>query len=155
GEPFLVLRARERPEGDAFPLLGEKVEELGRAIRARMRLQAERQRLLASEQLARAAAERANRLKDEFLATLSHELRTPLNAIVGWASMLRSGVAPEQLEKGLETIHRAARAQTQLVEDLLDVSRIVTGKLRLELRSINPTEPVRAALESVRPTAEV
>jgi signal transduction histidine kinase/ActR/RegA family two-component response regulator len=153
GLPLLLLRCTERGSSDRFLLLNQKIDELSTEVRLRMKLEEERERLLASEQAARQSAERANRMKDEFLATLSHELRTPLNAIIGWVSMLRSGVAGDQLEKGLETIHRAAHAQTQLIDDLLDVSRIITGKLRIELRPINPSEAVRAAVDSVEPAA--
>jgi CheY-like chemotaxis protein/two-component sensor histidine kinase len=102
-----------------------------------------------------AAAEDANRLKDEFLAVLSHELRTPLNAILGWARMLRAGTLPPQdMPRALETIERNARVQAQLIEDLLDVSRIVSGKLRLEMRPVDLVEIVEEALDTVRPTAE-
>jgi CheY-like chemotaxis protein len=100
-------------------------------------------------------AQEANRLKDEFLAILSHELRTPMNAIVGWTAVLGSGAAsPEQVRRGVEVIQRNVRAQSQLISDLLDVSRIVTGKLRLELRPVSAADPVREALETVRPAAE-
>ena len=103
-----------------------------------------------------AAAEEANRLKDEFLAVVSHELRTPLNAILGWARMLRAGsLSPADVPRALETIERNAHAQAQLIEDLLDVSRIVSGKLRLEMRTVDISEVVREALETVRPTADV
>ena len=102
-----------------------------------------------------AAAEDANRLKDEFLAVLSHELRTPLNAILGWARILRAGtLPPEDMPRALETIERNAQVQAQLIEDLLDVSRIVSGKLRLEMRPVDVVEIVEEALETVRPTAE-
>jgi len=97
----------------------------------------------------------ANRLKDEFLATVSHELRTPLTAILGWAHLLRSGQLDEDGAKGaLETIERNARAQSQLIDDLLDVSRIITGKLRLDVRQIDPGSFIEAAIEAVRPAAE-
>jgi PAS domain S-box-containing protein len=109
---------------------------------------------LAAEHEARRQAEDANRAKDEFLATISHELRTPLTAIVGWAQILRAGdLAEEDREKALATIERNARAQAQLISDLLDVSRIVTGKLPLELRPLSPVQVVEAALDTVRPTA--
>ena len=102
-----------------------------------------------------AAAEEANRLKDEFLAVLSHELRTPLNAILGWARMLRAGtLADNDVPRALETIERNAQAQAQLIEDLLDVSRIVSGKLRLDMRPIDIGEVVEEAIDSVRPTAD-
>jgi PAS domain S-box-containing protein len=110
--------------------------------------------LLASEQAARAEAEHVNRLKDEFLATLSHELRTPLNAIVGWAQLLRQGLSDEATtRRAIEVIGRNARVQEQLISDILDVSRIVAGKLRLELRPMDLAEVVTQALETVRQTA--
>jgi PAS domain S-box-containing protein len=115
---------------------------------------AERTRLLDSERAARAEAERASTLKDEFLAALSHELRTPLSAIVGWLHVLRlKAGADETLAKGLAVIERSTRAQTQLIEDLLDMSRITSGKLRLELRPAAPRAVVEAAIEAVRPAA--
>ena len=102
-----------------------------------------------------ADAEEANRLKDEFLAVLSHELRTPLNAILGWARMLRAGtLRDEDVPRALETIERNAHAQAQLIEDLLDVSRIVSGKLRLEMRPVDVSEVIEEAVDTVRPTAE-
>jgi len=97
----------------------------------------------------------ANRLKDEFLATVSHELRTPLTAILGWAHLLRSGQLDEQSATGaLETIERNARAQSQLIDDLLDVSRIITGKLRLDVRQVDPASFIESAIEALRPAAE-
>jgi PAS domain S-box-containing protein len=114
----------------------------------------ERQELLSREREARTAAERMSELKDEFLANLSHELRTPLNAILGWAQMLRLGNRSDaDVKKGLETIERNARVQTQLVEDLLDMSRILSGKLRLDVQSVEPTTFIEAALDTVRPSA--
>ena len=102
-----------------------------------------------------AAAEEANRLKDEFLAVLSHELRTPLNAILGWARMLRAGtLRGDDVPRAIETIERNAQAQAQLIEDLLDVSRIVSGKLRLEMRPVHVAEVVSEAIDTVRPTAD-
>ena len=102
-----------------------------------------------------AEAERANRLKDEFLATLSHELRTPLGAILGWTQILRRGGRVDaDLVKGLDIIERNARVQTKLIEDLLDMSRIASGKIRLEMHPVQPFECVEAALETVRPAAE-
>ena len=99
-------------------------------------------------------AEEANSLKDEFLATVSHELRTPLMAVLGWAHLLRSNNLDEAGEqRALETIERNARAQQQLIEDLLDVSRIITGKLRLDVRPVTPEAFIAAAVESVRPAA--
>jgi signal transduction histidine kinase/ActR/RegA family two-component response regulator len=104
---------------------------------------------------ARAEAEEANRIKDQFLATLSHELRTPVNAIAGWTQILRSGqLDPEKTARALDVIERNARAQAQLIGDLLDISRIISGKLRLETRPVWPAEVVDAALAAVLPAAE-
>ena len=115
----------------------------------------ERARLYENEQKLRAEAETANRIKDEFLATVSHELRTPLNAIVGWSSMLVSNrLDSKSAAKAIETIERNARSQTQIIEDLLDVSRIITGKIHLENSLINLDSIVLSAVDSVRPTAE-
>ena len=100
-------------------------------------------------------AEESSRLKEEFLATISHELRTPLSAILGWARMLRMGqLSPENSAKALDTIERNARAQSQLVDDLLDVSRIVTGKLRMDVRPADPNAFIDAAVEAVKPAAD-
>jgi len=111
--------------------------------------------LLVREQAARADAEAANRMKDEFLATLSHELRTPLNAILGWAQLLRTRkFDPDTMNRALETIERNARSQTQLVGDILDVSRIIRGKVRLNIRPVTLIPMIEAALDSVRPAAE-
>ena len=115
----------------------------------------ERQVLLENERVARSEAERMSNVKDEFLATLSHELRTPLNAILGWSHLLRSGGKDRaDLLKGLETIERNARIQTQLIEDLLDMSRITSGKLRLDVQPISPVPFIDAAIETVRPAAD-
>ena len=115
----------------------------------------ERMLLLDRERAARTAAERLSEVKDEFLATLSHELRTPLNAILGWAQVLRTGPRdPADLLKGLETIERNARIQTQLIEDLLDMSRITSGKLRLDVQQIHPAGFIDAAVETVYPAAQ-
>lgn len=104
---------------------------------------------------ARKAAENANRLKDEFLATLSHELRTPLSSILGWSKILLGNeVGPAQTRKAIETIDRNALAQKQLIEDILDVSRIISGKFRLDVRSVNLAEVITAAVETARPGAE-
>ena len=106
-------------------------------------------------QAAKNEAERNSQMKDEFLATLSHELRTPLNAILGWAQVLRDGHAdPEDLNQGLATIERNARAQTQIIEDLLDMSRIVSGKVRLDVQRINLVPALEEAIASMRPTAD-
>jgi signal transduction histidine kinase/DNA-binding response OmpR family regulator len=96
----------------------------------------------------------ANRLKDEFLATLSHELRTPLSAIVGWTQLLRMGELPAEATHGLDVIERNVKAQTKLIEDLLDVSRITTGKMRLNLRNLALAPLINATLDAIRPAAE-
>lgn len=128
----------------------------------RKQAEEERDRLLAREQEARAvssaalcAAERANRMKDEFLATLSHELRTPLNAMLGWTNLLRTRKFDETTKaRALETIDRNTKSLAHLIEDVLDVSRIITGKLRLQVGSIELVPVIQAALETVRPAAE-
>ena len=115
----------------------------------------ERLYLLDSEREARSEAERASRMKDEFLATLSHELRTPLNAVLGWANILRLGkLQGEELKQGLETIERNARVQAQIIEDLLDMSRIISGKIRLDVQRIDLPAILNESIETLRATAE-
>ncbi len=124
-------------------------------ITERKRIEEERQALLEREQGLRAQAEVAGRMKDEFLATVSHELRTPLNAILGWATMLKKGdLEPATAGRGIDSIERNARSQAQLIEDLLDVSRIVSGKVRLDVKPAILSSIVDEALEAVRPAAE-
>jgi PAS domain S-box-containing protein len=126
-----------------------------RDVTARRRAEEERSRLIASEQNARAQAEAANRTKDEFLATLSHELRTPLTAIYGWVEILKhSELDDKKITRALEVIDRNVKAQTQLVDDLLNVSRIITGNLKMEMDSIDPLPVARSAIESLRPAIE-
>jgi PAS domain S-box-containing protein len=116
---------------------------------------AEREQLLQSERYARSEAERLSYIKDEFLATLSHELRTPLNAIQGWATLLRQReVPPEDRSRGLEAIDRNVRAQAQIVSDLLDMSRIISGKIHLEVQLISLHEVIHNSIEAVRASAE-
>jgi PAS domain S-box-containing protein len=115
---------------------------------------AEKGKFLESERAARAEVERASRTKDEFLATLSHELRTPLNAILGWASALRTGdFRDQELIQGLEAIERNARVQAQIIDDLLDMSRIISGKVRLEVQPIDLAGVVTAAIGTIRVSA--
>ncbi len=115
----------------------------------------ERERLLESERAARSEAERLGHLKDEFLATLSHELRTPLNAIQGWAAVLRrSKPGSQDIDSGLETIERNARAQGQIISDLLDMSSILSGKIHVDVKSVNLHELITTAVQSVRPSAD-
>jgi PAS domain S-box-containing protein len=120
----------------------------------RQRIERERELLLESERAARGDAERASQSKDEFVAMLSHELRSPLNTVLGWTQLLwRPGRTPEQLDKGLAAIDRGARVLAQLISDLLDVSRIVSGKLRLEAAPIDLPAVIQAALDGVRASA--
>ncbi len=116
----------------------------------------ERMQLLEGERAARSEAERASAAKDEFLATLSHELRTPLSAIGGWAEILKRKLLPEQkdLLRGVEVIARSTRVQAQLIDDLLDMSRVTSGKLRLELQVVRAASFVQAAVELIRPAAQ-
>ncbi len=123
-------------------------------IAERARIEQDRQALFEREQAARANAEAVNRMKDEFLATLSHELRTPLNAILGWAHLLISGKADEATaQRALGIIRNNAMAQSQLIEDILDVSRIISGKLRLNLAPVSLRAVIEEALDSVTPAA--
>jgi signal transduction histidine kinase len=115
----------------------------------------ERERLLESERAARAESDRHSRLKDEFLATLSHELRTPLNAILGWAQLLRARPSDaQQTAEGLETIERNARVQAQIVDDLLEMSRIISGKLRLDVQPVDLGAIIDSSIRSVKPAAD-
>jgi PAS domain S-box-containing protein len=125
-----------------------------RDITERKREERDRERLLHSERASRSEVERASRMKDEFLATLSHELRNPLSAIMGWSHLLQTGKlsAEDQIE-GARVIERNARAQTQIIEDLLDMSRIISGKIRLDVQRIDLANVVRAAIETVGPAA--
>lgn len=138
-----ALRARRRQYDIRDYIEGEK------------RAAAELEKLFTSERHARSEAETANRLKDEFLATVSHELRTPLNAILGWANLLRTGkLDGGKIQEALETVERNARSQAQIIEDLLDVSRIITGKLKLDIRPLNAAALVKSAVDSISPAAE-
>ncbi len=142
------VRARTRELAEANQLLREEVDE-------RKRIEAQRLALLESERRARAEAEAVNRLKDEFLATLSHELRTPLNAILGWSFLLTSSKSDKaMMERAIGVIRNNALAQSQLIEDILDVSRIIGGKLRLKLGRVQLREVIDAAFDSVSLAAQ-
>lgn len=131
------------------------VEELSKYIDELQRSEEARGQLLVRAERARAEAEAANRIKDEFLATLSHELRTPLTSLLGWSSVLREAKRDEKvLTQGLEAIDRNAKVQAQLIDDLLDVSRIVSGKLNLDVRPLDISSVTRAAINVVRPAAD-
>jgi len=127
---------------------------LEREIAERKRAEERREALLTSERAARSEAERATRLKDEFVATMSHELRTPLNAIVGWASILRHERTPKIVSQGVEVIDRNAKLQARMVEDLLDMSRILSGKLAMELQRTDLSGVIDAAVAAVGPAAD-
>ncbi len=145
-----VTERKQAQEEKERLLLSEKAARL-EAEKAQ-RLSAD---LLMSEEAARADAEAANRLKDEFLATVSHELRTPLNSILGWSQLLRTGDLDEDsTNRALQTIERNTRALAQIIDDLLDVSRIITGKLRLRVQALELNSVVEAALESIRPATD-
>lgn len=171
--PLLVTRLRlaaeqrgvfDTPFGRALALLVLMItfasaiwriaQRLSAEAAERQRLEGQRRALLESERAARHEAERAAKLKDDFLATLSHELRTPLNAILGWTAILkRMQPSSPQLERPLEVIERSARAQTQLIEDLLDISAIVSGKLRLHRERVDIAGVAQAALQAIQPLA--
>jgi signal transduction histidine kinase/DNA-binding response OmpR family regulator len=129
--------------------------ELGLEMAVRKQAEEERAKMLIREKAARAEAELANRTKDEFLATLSHELRTPLTAILGWSHIVRQNKLEDaQLGRALETIERNAHAQSRLIDDLLDVSRIISGKLQIDLRVVDLSTVIEAAIDAVRPALE-
>jgi len=150
--PFGVLSFGTSAEDRRY---GPQDLELALELARRAGVAIENARLFERARTERLRAEDANRLKDEFLATVSHELRTPLTAMLGWVTMLRAGtLPPEKRERALETIERNARVQAKLVEDLLDVSRIISGKLRLEVKPVDAAQTVEAVLESLRPAAQ-
>ena len=131
-----------------------RLDARNRTIAESLQAAAERQQLYLDEQRARVEAEHVSQMKDEFLATLSHELRTPLNAMLGWSQLLLQGHRDgAMLRRGLETIERNARAQSQLIEDMLDMSRLLAGKVRIDAAPIQPQDFVNAALETARPAA--
>ncbi len=152
-----LARANQDLESRVAARTGELLksnERLRAEIDERLRAENEREELLARERLLRGQAEELSRLKDEFLATMSHELRTPLNAIFGWITLLRTRRLDEPTQaRALETIERNARAQKRLIEDLLDVSRIVIGKIALELGDVEPRRIVEGAIATMQPAA--
>jgi signal transduction histidine kinase/CheY-like chemotaxis protein len=153
-----TLSAPDGPRGAIDTPITE-LARLGQALAAAGHLIRERgaslERQVDELRVAREAAEAGNRAKDEFLALLSHELRTPLNAVYGWARMLRSGhTSAETSQRALDAIIRNANAQVQLIDDLLDVSRVIAGKLRLDVRSVDLKRVVEDAIDSVRPAAD-
>jgi two-component system CheB/CheR fusion protein len=150
GQKTLLLNACKVERENQVPMILLSIED----ITDRKQFETERSQLLEQEQLARQEAEKANRVKDEFLANLSHELRNPLTPILAWAQMLRSGKLKEaETHRALEVIERSARAQAQLIEDLLDISRITNGKLQLSICAIDLQVVVQGALEGVQLSA--
>ena len=131
-----------------------QAEELEERLRAKQQAEEERTYLLASERAARSQAERAARMKDEFVSTLSHELRTPLNAILGWIGILKQDRSPQTLVKAVDVIDRNSRRQSQIIDDLLDISRIIAGKLRLDVQRVDLAPVIEEALASARPAAD-
>lgn len=153
-EPRMFSERTERIIGGIAAQAAVAIDN-ARLNEASQRAAAERKALLDSERQARAEAERTSQLKDEFLATLSHELRTPLTAILGWAQVLRRGSRDEaDLHRGLQTIERNARAQSQLIEDLLDMSSIASGRVQLDMQPLAPAALAAVAIDSVRATAD-
>jgi signal transduction histidine kinase len=134
--------------------LRQALEDAREQLSATRTLAGEREALLENERAARVLAERVNSLKDEFLAIVSHELRGPLSAIGGWAHILQNGASPEDFEKGLEVIEQSVQVQTRLIEDLLDISRIASGRMRLEVQPVEPRAFIDAAVEAIRPAAD-
>ena len=167
GEPFLLEHRVRRSDGEYswhFTCAHAKRDARGSItmwvgsstdIDGIKRADEEKRQLLENERVARTEAERASQIKDEFLATLSHELRTPLNAILGWSQLILQGtMSQDSIRRGLETIERNARAQNKLIEDLLEMSSIISGKVRLDMQRVNLPCVVEAALESIAPAAE-
>jgi PAS domain S-box-containing protein len=135
-------------------LIHEDISDKVGAEEARQRGDRERERLLVQTQRAHQEVEAASRVKDEFLATLSHELRTPLNAVIGWTRILRGSGGDERIDHALDVIDRNAWAQARMIDDLLDVSRIITGKIRLQIEQVDVEALALSALDSLRPAAE-
>ena len=151
---FLDVSLTVSPVRDARGVI-VGASKIARDVTERRRLEAERDDLLARERAAREAAEAANRAKDEFLATISHELRTPLTSILGWARLIQSAsLDPDGIARAARTIVQNASSQAQLIEDLLDLSRVVTGRLRLQFEACDLRAVVEAAIDTVRPVAE-
>jgi len=162
--PVILLTARAGQEStvegfaagaDDYVLKPFSARELVARVRTHLELSRVRRQSEMEQESARTHAERLNRMKDEFLATVSHELRTPLQAILGWVKLLSDGqVRPERVAKAIAVIERNARVQAQLIEDILDVSRIIAGKIRLDLKPVDMVAIVNGAIDTVRPAAQ-
>ena len=167
GAPFEIeYRFKDRAAHTYKWFLGRALpikDEAGRVVRwygtctdidSKKKLEDEHTKSLAQERVVRSTLEQTSRIKDEFLATLSHELRTPLNAVLGWVQLMRSGkMQPEKVTQALETIERNARAQAQIIDDLLDMNRIVSGKVRLDVQQVDLSKVIDAAIDGVSPAA--
>jgi PAS domain S-box-containing protein len=164
GEGVIAEYVLERRDGTTCPIeerrafIRDENEQIGGMIRTfhditqRRALDQERRTLLLREQAARAAADRANRAKDDFLATLSHELRTPATAMIGWADLLKGGrLDSEHTQKAIAALERSARTQAAVLNDLLDVSRVVRGVMRLDVRPTNLPEVITQAVDTIEP----
>src|SRR5262249_38592800 len=168
GEPVLNVETRSAPGRrpvhhfvvSYYPVKDDRQRVLGVNvvvvdITQRKQVEEEREKLLEQEKAAREEAEAANRMKDEFLATISHELRTPLTSILGWARILGDNQLSEsQTRHALQVIERSARSQTELIDEILDTSRIITGRLKLDARPVEIAQVFQAAIEVIRPSAE-
>ncbi|WP_394822818.1 ATP-binding protein [Pendulispora albinea] len=162
--PVILLTARAGQEStvegfaagaDDYVLKPFSARELVARVRTHLELSRVRRQSEMEQETARTHAERLNRMKDEFLATVSHELRTPLQAILGWVKLLSDGqVKPERVAKAISVIERNARAQAQLIEDILDVSRIIAGKIRLDLKPVDMVGIIHGAIDTIRPAAQ-
>jgi signal transduction histidine kinase/CheY-like chemotaxis protein len=152
----LVLQPTRSASGAIDGVLAFAID-VTREVRSKRDLELyakERARLLENERAARDAAETANRAKDEFLATVSHELRTPLNAILGWTVIARRQAAGSDVDRALATIERNAQAQTRIIDDVVDISRMTSGRLRVEIEPTEVVKPIEAAVQAVRPAAD-
>ena len=150
----IVTPIRDAEDVGGAPATVQKLVTVSRDITEQKHAEQERAQLLASERAARSEAERAARLKDDFVSTLSHELRTPLNAILGWIGVLKQQQSPETLAKAIDVIDRNSRRQSQMVDDLLDVSRIMSGKMRLDVQRVDVASVIEEAVASAQPAAD-
>jgi PAS domain S-box-containing protein len=149
---WITERGRVVRDADGRP---ERMVGISRDVSAQRKAEREREALLSSEREAKEEAERQSRLKDEFVAIVSHELRTPMNVILGWLHLLTTGKATRNTASALEVIHRNARLQAKLIDDLLDMNRLMSGNLKLEVTSVDLAAVVRASVQALQPLADV